>query len=55
MKVVVTIDLCDEDRKAIAAYYGLPYQAGHSLCKDWVESTIRADLMAIGLDLEDDE
>lgn len=44
MKVSVSFDLDDADRRAIANYYGHKGLANRETCKTWLHNTARADL-----------
>ena len=47
MKIKVTFDINDEDREAIARYYGVDGKATVEDCKDFIEGSIKADIEAI--------
>lgn len=47
MKVAITFDLGDDDRRAIANYYGKDVPASHSQCRSWIENAVRADLEVV--------
>lgn len=55
MKVRVTFDLSDEERRAIAKHYGMPGKASRERCATWLHGNAMADLSATCYDLDDSD